>query len=48
MSVARTGLLAAVGNTPLVRLRRVVTFACDSGMKYLGGHLYAQPDDPQA
>ena len=37
------GMLEAIGNTPLVRLRTIVpvTVAVDNGFKYLAGDLYA-------
>lgn len=35
-------MLSAIGNTPLVRLSRIVPQgAADSGLKYLAGDLYA-------
>ncbi|MGI8872778.1 MAG: hypothetical protein ACR2KP_00340 [Egibacteraceae bacterium] len=49
--MARTGLsmVDVVGGTPLVKLAAVapdaaavVTVACDTGLKYLGGDLYAR------
>jgi len=37
-STGRMPVLDAIGNTPLVRVMRLVT--ADSGLKYLGGESY--------